>query len=591
MDPYGGGWPASPLRGGGGGGGGGMYDNISNDGIPMDALAELQDTAFEPQTRARSNTWPLPRPENFVEPETELDSNKCSNQQLANTGSSNTQLQTAASSSSKKNSSRRNAWGNLSYADLITQAISSAADSRLTLSQIYEWMVQNVPYFKDKGDSNSSAGWKNSIRHNLSLHNRFMRVQNEGTGKSSWWMLNPDAKPGKSVRRRAASMETSKYEKRRGRAKKRVEAIRQQAALGLATTPLNDATPSPSSSVSEGLDLFPESPLHSGNFQLSPDFRQRASSNASSCGRLSPIQSIVGVENAWPYTAADLVDNPDPSAELELELSGQSQAQLDQLAGSLADELTLQHPDFFKGFSQSTAMHNQPPPPPYQPPQPYSLMASVAPSYGLPQQQNQCPIHRIQHCTCMLQNNARESISPSSGTGMSPSYPHSEPSPDYAMLIGSRVIQRTPSSSPPLTPNTICAMIAPPQQQQHQQHQQHQQQQHHQQEPTPQTLMGQVMEALNNQTNIDDININNVESFPCVDEVLKHELSLEGSLDFSNLPLPLHNSYAAPNNSNSSDSSSGISAMTAPNANQQTTAHNHGQYAARTSVTPPSWVH
>lgn len=60
----------------------------------------------------------------------------------------------------KKNSSRRNAWGNLSYADLITQAITSSQDNRLTLSQIYEWMVQNVPYFKDKGDSNSSAGWK-----------------------------------------------------------------------------------------------------------------------------------------------------------------------------------------------------------------------------------------------------------------------------------------------------------------------------------------------------------------------------------------------------------------------------------------------
>lgn len=67
------------------------------------------------------------------------------------------------SSSSKKNSSRRNAWGNLSYADLITKAISSSTDNRLTLSQIYEWMVQNVPYFKDKGDSNSSAGWKVSV--------------------------------------------------------------------------------------------------------------------------------------------------------------------------------------------------------------------------------------------------------------------------------------------------------------------------------------------------------------------------------------------------------------------------------------------
>lgn len=61
---------------------------------------------------------------------------------------------------SKKTSSRRNAWGNLSYADLISKAINTASDNRLTLSQIYEWMVQNVPYFKDKGDSNSSAGWK-----------------------------------------------------------------------------------------------------------------------------------------------------------------------------------------------------------------------------------------------------------------------------------------------------------------------------------------------------------------------------------------------------------------------------------------------
>lgn len=88
-----------------------------------------------------------------------------------------------------------------------------------------------------------------------------MRVQNEGTGKSSWWMLNPDAKPGKSVRRRAASMETSKFEKRRGRAKKRVEALRNAQMTGMVGI-LNDATPSPSSSVSEGLDLFPDSPLH-----------------------------------------------------------------------------------------------------------------------------------------------------------------------------------------------------------------------------------------------------------------------------------------------------------------------------------------
>ena len=71
-------------------------------------------------------------------------------------------------SQSKKSSSRRNAWGNLSYADLITQAIKNSPDQRLTLSQVYEWMVANIPYFKDKGDSNSSAGWK--VRGQKYLH-------------------------------------------------------------------------------------------------------------------------------------------------------------------------------------------------------------------------------------------------------------------------------------------------------------------------------------------------------------------------------------------------------------------------------------
>lgn len=93
--------------------------------------------------------------------------------------------------------------------------------------------------------------FQNSIRHNLSLHNKFIRVQNEGTGKSSWWMLNPDAKPGKAARRRATSMETSKYEKRRGRIRKRIEALKN------GTTVLD--TPSPCSSLGEGLDVFPGS--------------------------------------------------------------------------------------------------------------------------------------------------------------------------------------------------------------------------------------------------------------------------------------------------------------------------------------------
>lgn len=135
-------------------------------------------------------------------------------------------LQSASTKNGKLSAPRRNAWGNMSYADLISQAIDSTVDKRLTLSQIYDWMVQHIPYFKNKGDSNSSAGWKNSVRHNLSLHSRFKRVQNEGAGKSSWWTINPEASIGKCARRRAASMEATKYEKKRRGAKKRADAIR-----------------------------------------------------------------------------------------------------------------------------------------------------------------------------------------------------------------------------------------------------------------------------------------------------------------------------------------------------------------------------
>jgi len=60
----------------------------------------------------------------------------------------------------KRPAARRNAWGAASYADLIATAIESSPDKRLTLAQIYDWMVKNVQYFSDRADNNSSAGWK-----------------------------------------------------------------------------------------------------------------------------------------------------------------------------------------------------------------------------------------------------------------------------------------------------------------------------------------------------------------------------------------------------------------------------------------------
>lgn len=58
------------------------------------------------------------------------------------------------------NKTYRNPWGNLSYAQLITRAIDSSPWKRLTLNEVYEWIIKFVPYFKDKIDAKTSWGWK-----------------------------------------------------------------------------------------------------------------------------------------------------------------------------------------------------------------------------------------------------------------------------------------------------------------------------------------------------------------------------------------------------------------------------------------------
>jgi len=209
--------------------------------------------------------------------------------------------------------SRKNAWGNASYADLIAEAINSSPEKRLTLNQIYEWVVENVDYFKDKADTNSSAGWKNSIRHNLSLHSCFMREANEATGKSSWWRINPDPRAGKSssTRGRASSMESSKsMEKKRDRLRTKLKDLR-GAGGGVKSPSSSFSIPSSDSQsysdVSEAVAFIPDQHLRSPSFTcnpsgflLSPDkgFRERTYSNASSCGGpQSPCFNINECEN------------------------------------------------------------------------------------------------------------------------------------------------------------------------------------------------------------------------------------------------------------------------------------------------------
>merc|ERR1711936_392409 len=99
-------------------------------------------------------------------------------------------------------------------------------ERRMTLSQIYDWMVANIPYFTDRQSNSKSAGWKNSIRHILSLHQKFVKVPNEGAGKSSWWTLNLETSQTRKPRRRATSGDVKMMTSRRERVRARTESFK-----------------------------------------------------------------------------------------------------------------------------------------------------------------------------------------------------------------------------------------------------------------------------------------------------------------------------------------------------------------------------
>uniref|UniRef100_A0A8C3RT78 Forkhead box protein M1 n=1 Tax=Chelydra serpentina TaxID=8475 RepID=A0A8C3RT78_CHESE len=75
-----------------------------------------------------------------------------------------------------------------SYMAMIQFAINSTEKKRMTLKDIYTWIEDHFPYFKYV----AKPGWKNSIRHNLSLHDMFVR-ETSANGKISFWTIHPDA--------------------------------------------------------------------------------------------------------------------------------------------------------------------------------------------------------------------------------------------------------------------------------------------------------------------------------------------------------------------------------------------------------------
>lgn len=99
-----------------------------------------------------------------------------------------------------------------SYAQMITQAIISASEDKLTLNGIYTYITDQYAYYRHQAPSGWQVSlrpapyghfvvriltsWQNSIRHNLSLNKHFEKVARSTyePGKGAKWQLVPDTK-------------------------------------------------------------------------------------------------------------------------------------------------------------------------------------------------------------------------------------------------------------------------------------------------------------------------------------------------------------------------------------------------------------
>ncbi|NXR58819.1 FOXJ1 protein, partial [Rhadina sibilatrix] len=75
-----------------------------------------------------------------------------------------------------------------SYATLICMAMEASKKPKLTLAAICKWIRDNFCYFR-----RAHPSWQSSIRHNLCINKRFVKVPREKgePGRGAFWKLHP----------------------------------------------------------------------------------------------------------------------------------------------------------------------------------------------------------------------------------------------------------------------------------------------------------------------------------------------------------------------------------------------------------------
>lgn len=204
-----------------------------------------------------------------------------------------------------------------SYIGLIAIAILSTPDHKMVLSDIYQYILDNYPYFRNRG-----PGWRNSIRHNLSLNDCFVKSGRSANGKGHYWAIHP-----------ANVEDFIKGDFRRRKAQRKV-----RRHMGLSVPDDEDSnspTPTPMPTAGPPLQLhhqmmsgqgipindFPFSFMSRPPISLQTDFLERL--NANTVGRTS-AKRLFDVESLLAPDSTTSVEKKTSSLALELKQQSSS---------------------------------------------------------------------------------------------------------------------------------------------------------------------------------------------------------------------------------------------------------------------------